>query len=67
MIQKKITPKTSLDDGGGWGDMDDLDDAAEVGVDIDIKYKIGYYMALIGPLWVVYGGYNLYNEIGNGP
>jgi hypothetical protein len=48
-------------------DMDDLDDAAEVGVDIDIKYKIGYYMALIGPLGVVYGGYNLYNEIGNGP
>ena len=48
-------------------DMDDFDDAAEVGVDTDIKYKIGYYMALIGPLGVVYGGYNLYNEIRNGP
>ena len=49
-------------------DMDDLDDLASAGgADTDIKYKIGYYMALIGPLGVVYGGYNLYNEIGNGP
>ena len=46
-------------------DMDDLDDAS--GVDVDVTYKIGYYMALIGPLGVAYGGYNLYNENKNGP
>ena len=48
-------------------DMDDLDDASGEGVDVDITYKMGYYMALIGPLGVVYGGYNLYNENKNGP
>ncbi len=36
------------------------------GVDVDVSYKMGYYMALIGPLGVLYGGYNLYNEIKNG-
>ena len=46
-------------------DMDDLDDSS--GVDVDVTYKIGYYMALIGPLGVAYGGYNLYNENKNGP
>ena len=48
-------------------DMDDLDDAGGEGVDVDITYKMGYYMALIGPLGVVYGGYNLYNENKNRP
>ena len=35
-------------------------------MDVDVSYKMGYYMALIGPLGVLYGGYNLYNEIKNG-
>ena len=48
-------------------DMDDLDDGGGYGVDVDITYKMGYYMALIGPLGVVYGGYNLYNENKNRP
>ena len=40
---------------------DDMD-----ALDVDVSYKMGYYMALIGPLGVLYGGYNLYNEIKNG-
>ena len=38
----------------------------EIDGDLDMKYKMGYYMALIGPLGVLYGGYNLYNENKNG-
>ena len=38
----------------------------EISVDIDMTYNMGFYMALLGPLGVLYGGYNLYNEIKNG-
>ena len=31
-----------------------------------MTYNMGFYMALLGPLGVLYGGYNLYNEIKNG-
>ena len=52
---------------------EDTEDAEDVSysdemdsLDVDVSYKMGYYMALIGPLGVLYGGYNLYNEIKNG-
>jgi hypothetical protein len=50
-------------------EMEDAEDVADSyeGTDFDVTYKIGYYMALIGPLGVAYGGYNLYNENKNGP
>ena len=38
----------------------------EISVDIDMTYNMGFYMALLGPLGVLYGGYNIYNEIKNG-
>ena len=47
-------------------DMDDLDDASGEGVDVDITYKMGYYMALIGPLGVLYGGYIYITKIRTG-
>ena len=48
--------------------MEDAEDGADSfeSMDFDVSYKMGYYMALIGPLGVLYGGYNLYNEIKNG-
>ena len=42
------------------------DDEYEISVDIDMTYNMGFYMALLGPLGVLYGGYNIYNEIKNG-
>ena len=48
-------------------DAEDLSYSDEMdSLDVDVSYKMGYYMALIGPLGVLYGGYNLYNEIKNG-
>ena len=49
-------------------DAEDLSSSSDYGdMDVDVSYKMGYYMALIGPLGVLYGGYNLYNENKNGP
>ena len=39
----------------------------EISVDIDMTYNMGYYMALLGPLVVLYGGYNIYNDMKNRP
>ena len=47
-------------------DTEDAEDLSYGDMDVDVSYKMGYYMALIGPLGVLYGGYNLYNEIKNG-
>ena len=43
------------------------EDGYDISGDLDMKYKMGYYMTLIGPLVVLYGGYNLYNENKNRP
>jgi hypothetical protein len=49
-------------------DAEDLSSSSEFGdIDVDVSYKVGYYMALIGPLGVLYGGYNIYNDMKNGP
>lgn len=37
----------------------EFDESYSVSADFDSKYKIGFYMALLGPLGVLYGGYNI--------
>tara|TARA_B100000959_G_C14919309_1_gene598767 strand:+ start:805 stop:1356 length:552 start_codon:yes stop_codon:yes gene_type:complete len=49
-------------------DAEDLSSSSDYGdMDVDVSYKMGYYMALIGPIAVLYGGYNIYNDMKNGP
>ena len=48
-------------------DVDDMDDLSFGDTHVDVSYKMGYYMALLGPLGVLYGGYNIYNDMKNGP
>jgi len=42
--------------------IDDLESYYEDSIDIKAEVKVGFYVGLIGPLGVLYGAYNIYND-----
>ena len=43
-------------------EIDDLEKIYEESIDAKAEVKIGFYVGLIGPLGVLYGAYNIYND-----
>jgi len=43
-------------------EIDDLEKIYEDSIDAKAEVKIGFYVGLIGPLGVLYGAYNIYND-----